>query len=91
MWGDFWRQEIQSLGWDFEANKKGSTILQLEEIFSSAASFEEGRLKLNSLKWYVMMMMPPSASAGNRVNLFHLHFSPLSRPVPAFEHPTQEE
>ena len=30
---DSWRQYIQSHGRDFEVNKKGSPILELEEIF----------------------------------------------------------
>ena len=51
MWDDSLRQDIQSLGQDFEANKKGSPFLHLEEILSSAAFLDEGFLKLKSFKY----------------------------------------
>ena len=51
MRGDSWREDIQSLGQDFEANKKGSPFLHLEEILSSAAFLDEGFLKLKSFKY----------------------------------------
>ena len=65
----------------------GGNIFQCS--FFWRGTFEAKLIEVIAMSWW--WCMPPSASAGNRVNLFHLHFSPLSRPVPAFEHPTQEE